>query len=306
MDKSDQTEGTNPNQITSTQTPKTSARKHSELSPAEEGQEVDPKKQRSEMTQVELDLKLFMEEMRRDIANMTQKIDDLNVKFDSSIEKLISDVNQVKKDLIDVRAEVMQVEEDNAETRIKLRTHENELNALNQRMIDNNITMVNIAPTIDENLFLSDMNKWSENVFKESIMEYNITSSHKYKTKSAHIHFKSMDSKKKFLKFLKTKQQDVNKKYIPVLNENIFTLSDSDVNRANVIDFRTPMTPTNREIFNLARKARKNSNLIDGVWISNGTVKIQIKNGKPIQIKDVEHLKETLSAYKIEIPRSNT
>ena len=294
--------GKNLNLTDNTQTPKAGTRKHSELSPEE--QEIEPKKQCQEMSQIEMDLKNFMAEFRNDMAIVNQKIDELSNKFDSKLEALITDLKQVKQDIIDVRAEVLKIEEDATEAKIKYKNHHNEINALNQRMIDNHITMINIASTTDDNLFLADMKKWSGNIFNESIMDYNISSNKKYKSKAAHIRFYSLDHKKRFLKFLKTKQQDANKKFIPVMNENIFTLADSDVNRANVIDFRSPMTSINRDIFNTARKAKKNSELIDGVWISNGTVKIQIKRKKPVQVNDIEELKEILSQNKIQIPRA--
>jgi hypothetical protein len=162
--------------------------------------------------------------------------------------------------------------------------------------------MVNIAPTVKEDKFMEDMNRWCNNMLKETLLSHSFSSNEKYKSKSAHLHFNTMNDKKKFLNFLKTKQRDANNKFIPVLNENIFTLQDSDVNRANAIEFRTPMTSINREIFNKARKAKKKNAAIEGVWISNGIVKIRLKNKKPVQIIDIEHLNNIFSSNNIQLP----
>ncbi|CAG9799289.1 unnamed protein product [Chironomus riparius] len=282
------------------QTPKLTARKHWELSPTEE--QTSPKKKCSSMSNVEKDLKLFMEEMRGQMTSMSQKMDEWNRHFDSKVDTMIADVNQVKKDLEDVRGEIINLEVDNVEIQKKIKNHDSQLNAINQMMLEKEITMVNIASTIKEEKFLEDMNKWSNNIIKETLMSHNFSSNAKYKSKSAHLHFNTMNDKKKFLNFLKTKQRDVNKKYIPILNENIFTLQDSDVNRANAIEFRTPMTSINRELFNKARNAKKKNPSIEGVWISNGTMRIRIKDKKPVQINDIEQLTDLFSSNNIQFP----
>ncbi|KAL7046369.1 hypothetical protein ACKWTF_002554 [Chironomus riparius] len=117
-----------------------------------------------------------------------------------------------------------------------MQSHDSQINAINQILLEKQIIMVNIATTINEGKFLEDMNKWSNNILKDTLMSHNFSSNEKYKYKSAHLRFNTSNDKKKFLSFLKTKQKDANNKYIPVLNENIFTLKDSDVNVAKAIE----------------------------------------------------------------------
>lgn len=287
------------------QTPKSNIRRHSELSPEDE--ESVTKKQCQSMSEAILELKIFMNEMKTEIKEqmsmMNQKIEELSMKFESKVELLLTDVKQVKEEVENVRTEMLDLEEDNSRMNKNIKSNQNQLNALNQLMLENQLTMVNIASTVNEEIFLDDMNKWSNNILNNSLMSYNFSSNAKYKSKAVHLHFNTLNDKKKFTNFLKTKQKDANMQYIPVLNEHIFTLKDSDVNRANTIDFRTPMTKINREIFNKARKAKKNNNLIEGIWISRGSIKISIKNMKPVLIDDIEHLKEVFSSMNIEMPK---
>ena len=281
-------------------TPKSSARKHWELTPTEE--ETSPKKPCHNMSISDKDLKNFMDEMRGQMTAMSQRMDEWNRNFDCKIDTLIADVNLVKKDLEDVRGEVINLEVDNLEIHKKIQSHDSQINAINQILLEKQITMVNIASTIKEDNFLEDMNKWCNNILKDTLMSHNFSSNEKYKSKSAHSHFNTLNNKKKFLSFLKTKQKDANNKFIPVLNENIFTLKDSDVNRAKAIEFRTPMTYINRVIFNKARDAKKKNAAIEGVWISNGTIKIRMKNKKPVQINEIEQLKDLFSTNNIQLP----
>lgn len=288
--------------LTQNQTPKTNTRKYSDLSPEEK--EIESKKVCQEMEQTDLELKEFMKEIKEQMTMMNQQINEISLKFDTRFEAITEDINQVKKDLVDARADVLKIEEENAAMKAKLISHEHQLNVLNQKSMEKQLTMINIASTLNEEKFLDDMNKWSNNIIHETLSSHNFSSNDKFSSKSAHLNFKSIDAKKKFLKFVSSKQRDSQKKFIPILNENVFTLNETDINRPNQIDFRTPMTATNREAFNLARKARNKNEAIEGVWISNGSIKIRIKKMKPIQIVDTEHLKEVLSSNNIEIPQN--
>lgn len=281
-------------------TPKIGTRKHSELSPEDE--QTDSKKQRS-LAQNDSKLEKFMDEIKSQLSMMNQKMDEFTARLDTKIDSAIADMKKLQNELTEVRAEVMNVEDDNKEINKKILSHEQQLNVLNQLKLENQLSMVNIAATIDEDKFLEDVNNWCGNILNETLMSHNFSSNPKFKTKAAHLHFNTVAGKMKFLNFVKSKQKDANKKYMPILNEYIFTLKQSDVNRANPVDFRSPMTDTNREVFNLARKVKRKNQMIEGVWMSNGSIKIRIGKLKPIQIADVEHLKDVLSTNGINIPQ---
>lgn len=293
------------------QTPKANTRRHSELSPDQE--DITAKKHCQIMSEMNDELKTFMKEVKSGMSLINQKIDQemtiMNVKLEeltqkiaNNISMLTAEVKQVKDEITEIRAEVLTLEESNIEIHNKISDHDFQLNIIKQRLLENQLAMVNIAPTLNEESFLDDMDKWSGNILKQSLLSHNFSSNNKFKSKSAFLNFNTLSDKKKFMNFLKTKQKDANKKFIPILNENIFTLKDSDINRANVIEFRTPMTKMNRDIFNKARDAKKKNAVIEGVWISNGSVRIRIKNMKPIQINSVQQLDELFNSMSIQIP----
>ena len=104
--------------------------------------------------------------------------------------------------------------------------------------------------------FLEDMNRWSGNLMnKECIKRINLIN--KGPNKLAFIHFSTTTDRIKLMEFVKSKQRDANKSFIPITNGQVFSLEPNDTSRPNNIEFRTVMTERNREIFNAIRAEKK-------------------------------------------------
>lgn len=290
-------------------TPVSKTRKHSEISPDPEELTVKKQCQKSiEMNEelsnfiqeIRSELSSFMKEIRTEYSMLTGKIDDINRKFDEKIEKMEGDIKDVKDGIINIKAEIIPLEEITTELDTKVNKFEIDINILNQTMLQDQLVMVNIANSVDEKRFIECLHKWTDNLMKSSLESVKLISDGKSKSKTAFMKFTSLNQKKIFLDFIK-KQQKRQQNFIPILNEDIFELSESDVNRADVIEFRTPMTNRNREIFKAARDAKKINKNIEGVWISKGAVHMRIKNVKtPQQLNSIEQIKDILASVAVE------
>jgi hypothetical protein len=209
------------------------------------------------------------------------------------------DIKQVKEDVNEIRAEILPIEEKAAETDIKIQCHDVEINCINQNALRNQMIMINIAPSIVEDQFLNAMNQWTNNLTKDSFNSIKLIKVQD--TQTAIMDFTTMIHKKKFLDFVKGKQKDQQKKYIPILNEHIFQLPETDIHRPNVIEFRTAMTKINRAIFNKAREQMKVNKSIEGVWIAYGAVFMRIKNiKKPHRLDSVNQLTDLMASLAME------
>jgi hypothetical protein len=292
-----------------TQTPPSKVRKHSEISPDLEDLTIkkhcqDSIEMNEELANILKEMRAenanFIKEMRAEYSMLNEKIDELSRKFDVKLEKMEEDMKEIQEDVINAKNDITALEEKSTELDDKVGSISTELNILNQIMLQDQLVMVNIATSIDEDRFIESLHKWTDNIIKNSLASIKLTTNEKLKSKSAFMKFTSFDNKKIFLDFIKKKQKK-EQNYVPILNEDIFELPDSDVNRADIIEFRTPMTSMNRDIFKAAREARKVNKSIEGVWISKGAVQMRIRNvKKPQQINSIEHIKAILSSFPLE------
>jgi hypothetical protein len=271
------------------QTPLSKSRKFSDISPEE--QEDSGKRHCQDDTKMNEEVKALINEFRNDMSIMHSKMDDISRKMDERINKIEMDVKQVQEEIVNVKAEIIPLEEKAIEVDASIERQEYEINKLNQISIQNQVIMVNIASSINDQQFLRDLNKWTSNITKDSMANYKLFKSKGSQT--AILDFSSIILKKRFLDFIKSKQKDNEQKYVPILNEHIFQMQDNDTERANVIEIRTAMTKMNRELFNSARAERKINKKIEGIWITNGTVNMRLKDQKkPFQLKSLDHLNE--------------
>jgi len=243
------------------------------------------------------ELRNFMKEMIKEIKNevtmLHDKMNELSQKFDSRIEKIESDVKQISEDIIEIRAEIFPIEERTAELSKKIQFHDTDINCINQNALKNQLVMINIAPSINEEQFLEAMNRWTFNLTKDALNNIKLLKA----SQTAILDFLTMIHKRKFLEFIRGKQKDQEKKYIHILNEHIFELPETDTHRANIIEFRTAMTKMNREIFNKARDNMKLHNLIEGVCIGNGAVYMRFKKvSKPYRLNTLEELEDLMGS----------
>jgi len=289
------------------QTPISKGRKFSEVSPDLE--ENSSKKQCQNSEKMDQELRNFMKEMRDDkeimkemikeikneVTMLHDKMNELSQKVDSRIEKIESDVKQISEDIIEIRAEIFPIEERTAELSKKIQLHDTDINSINQNALKNQLVMINIAPSINEEQFLEAMNRWTFNLTNDALNNVKLLKVQASQT--AILDFLTMIHKRKFLEFIRGKQKDQAKKYIPILNEHIFELPETDIHRANIIEFRTAMTKMNREIFNKARDYMKLHNLIEGVWIANGAVYMRVKKvSKPYRLNTLEELEDLMGS----------
>lgn len=278
-------------------TPSSKLRKFSEISPDQ--QEAATKRLCQDESKMNEELMAFMNDIRSDLKNeisiLHSKINDINLKLDERMDKIEANVKNVQDEIVHIRADIIPLEEKTNELDLSSQRHDLEINVLNQVAIQNQVILVNVSSSINEQNFQRDMNKWTSDVTKDTIANFKLFKSKGSQT--AVIDFATMLSKKKFLEFIKSKQKDQQQKYIPILNEHIFDMAEDDATRANVIEIRTAMTKVNRELFNKAREERKLNKDIEGIWIANGSVNIRIKNvKKPYQLTSIDHLDELLRA----------
>jgi hypothetical protein len=101
------------------------------------------------------------------------------------------------------------------------------------------------------------------------------------------LDFFNLSTKQKLMKHARSLQKDQNKKYLPILTDQIFKLEPNDTSRGMELNFRDAITDFNRKIYN---QARKNKNVFSNVWFSRGYVMVRVKNGDPIKITSLNHL----------------
>ena len=301
------------NMVTETpSTPKPGTRKFNQLTP--EDQETEQKRQCLEKSLK--DLETFIQgcsnklsaDFDKTITRLHVRIQEDMATLNNKLDLLMNDQKKTEEELTQVGAKVLQLETENSERKHEITEHDIQINIIGQKLLDKQLTILNIAPAVKDETFFDQINEWSQNLAAKTQMTYNLTKKQGFATKTAHLQFNTLSGKLLFLKFIKSKQF-VDGKFSPILNDDIFKLAESDANKVKELEFRSPMTKTNREIFNFARKARKENNqIIEGVFIGNGAINLKLKSSTPgkidnIQINSIDQLIDILATKKMKIPK---
>jgi hypothetical protein len=218
--------------------------------------------------------------------NMISEFQKLNSRFDD-LESGLSNANQ----------EIEQIKEKQTVQDSQIASLHSQLNKQIQLGLENQLSIHNLPSKLDAKMLIESLNKWSHNLFNETmIKKINLPLNKDKTSKSAYIHFWDDKDKIELLKFIKAQQKDNNKKYKPILNEDIFQLDEADTNRGVSLSFRSPMSEINREIFNYLRKESRLKYKEAAVWISQGQVMIKIRrDDKPIAIHSIQQARQLLN-----------
>ena len=284
------------------ETPTAQTRKFSDLSPESESQHT-KKTKKSSMNEQDINklLDAFCARMEKMIDNTNNKIESMCAKLEQQMQKLDKDVQDLRNDFVQTKSEIKRIEESQSMTSEKIQQLEIRQNITEQIALENQILMLNLPPSITKEKLIESINSWTNNLIKShSIRRINLVT--KTNKKSAFIHFTSVTDKQLYMEFVKAKRKDRNEKYIPIINEQVFQLEEGDTSKANIIEFQTLMTPTNKQIFDTIRNAKKTNSNIERTWISNGSVFLKLKSQtKSIRIDTLKHFNNISSSVAMEI-----
>jgi arsenate reductase-like glutaredoxin family protein len=253
------------------QTPEATAKKHKQFSP----KMSDP------------NLKQILEKISADIANLTKEtteirkeLPEINKKVDS-IDRNITNINA---EMASIQSETLAMKKQVADVCFKQQAHDAALQKLNalinaqeQQALENQVAIFNLPLDSSQDTLLPALTAWSNNVIQsQMVRRVSVVPAFNRTSKTAFITFWSERDKVELMKHVKMKQTDVNGRYKPVLADSIFNPQrriDFE-HQATTIQFRTPMTKTNREIFNFLRSRTKGSN--SPAFIMNGQIQIRV------------------------------
>jgi hypothetical protein len=210
-------------------------------------------------------------------------------KANENITLLTTELTAARKDINALTSRVDKIEKEKHEE-LKMATQTAaKLNALEQRAIDTQLSISNVPACLDTDKALAELSNWSNIKLDETAINRAAITTSKNKTSSnLQIDFANINTKARFMRFVKTKQKNENKKYIPILAEHIFGISDTNTARGLELSFRDQFTEVNKKIFN---KARDNKNIFTAVWKSQGYIYCKsLPEDKPIRILSLEHL----------------
>ena len=284
------------------ETPTAQARKFSDLSPETESQHT-KKTKKSSMNEQDINklLDAFCARMEKMIDSTNNKIETMCTKLEQQMNKLDKDVQELRNDFVETKEEIKRIEENQSMASEKIQQLEVRQNIIEQLALENQILMLNLPPSITKDKLVESINSWTDNLIKShSIKRINLVA--KTNKKSAFIHFTTVTDKQLFMDFVKAKRKDGNEKYVPIINEQVFQLEEGDTSKANVIEFQTLMTQTNKQIFDAIRNAKKTNSNIERTWISNGSVFLKLKSQtKSIRIDTLQHFNNISSSVAMEI-----
>jgi tetrahydromethanopterin S-methyltransferase subunit G len=232
-----------------------------------------------------------------DLQTINNTIAEMNKNMISEFQKLNSRFDDLESRLSNANQEIEQIKEKQTVQDSQIASLHSQLNKQIQLGLENQLSIHNLPSKLDAKMLIESLNKWSHNLFNETmIKKINLPLNKSKTSKSAYIHFWDDKDKIKLLKFIKAQQKDNNKKYKPILNEDIFQLGEADTNRGVSLSFRSPMSEINREIFNYLRKESRLKYKEAAVWISQGLVMIKIRrDDKPIAIHSIQQARQLLN-----------
>lgn len=266
-------------------------RNHSELSP--EFEPENSKKPKYSMEKVQKTLDVLVQKF----AEMTAAIKSIDSRM-SKIEKDLSDM-KTQNDASEKKIEELSQTQCHIQNVVK--KHNGILNTMSQSQLDNQLMISGMSPAINEEQLKNDLDKWSNGICKSNSIRRIAFSAIPNKPKVAFVHFYNVGDKQRLFDYVRMKQRDINKKFIPILNEQVFTLAADDIFKPNQLKFNDPLTELNRKIFNAARKLKKD-NKIERFYLSNGKMYIKINTQqKPTVVESEEDLEAFVSSLPMDM-----
>lgn len=216
--------------------------------------------------------------------NFQQQLNQIN----NTLLLLTNQVAETKNEIINIQSRVQVLEDAKMNDKHSSEELIADLNAVRQVQIETQISVHNIPQNIELKQALDCFGAWSNmNLNEQNIKHSSIVNLKNKNTSILFLDFYDLSTKHKLMKHARLKQKDINKKYIPVLTDNIFKLDAANPARGLELHFRDAMTDFNRNIFNAARKEKTT---FSGVWISQGYVMVRINDQKSIKVISMNHL----------------
>ena len=231
--------------------------------------------------------KTTIKEMRDDFSQLR-----------NDLVTLTSDLTAARKDINELKTRVEKIEKEGPKESNTLLATSAQVNALEQRNIDTQLSILNVPSKLEINNILSSLSAWSkmqldENAFKRAVL---VSSKNKSKenTSTLQLDFGSIINKSRFMKHVKSLQKDEQKKYIPILTESIFDIQPTDPARGKELQFRDQFTEVNKQIFN---QAKKHKTVFKAVWKNSGYINVKCEPElKPIRILSIDHLNKLIES----------
>jgi hypothetical protein len=237
-----------------------------------------------------------IQDLKKLIAANTCKMDEEFAKLNNSVLLLGNEIATLKKDINHIEARVSVIEksmETDKDDKTKMAA---EINAINQMKLETQLSILNIPHKLEAKQALECMSKWSKlELNDKSIRRAAIVNPPEQSTAILQLDFYELSTKHKLMRHIKVNQRDANKKYIPILTEQVFDIASSSPARGIELNFREPFTEQNRNIFNLARKHK---DIFINVWLSRGYIMVKQENGKPIKLNSIDQLKAIINSVK--------
>jgi hypothetical protein len=237
-----------------------------------------------------------IEDLKKLISANTIKMYEEFAKLNNNVLFLTNEISNLKNDMQQIDARVKEIEKSNEIVKNDMTNVAAEVNAINQMKLESQLSILNVPLKIEANQALESISNWSNiELNDKNIRRAAIITPAEKTTAILQLDFYDLSTKHKLMRHIKVNQRDANKKYIPILAEQIFNIAASDPARGIELNFREPFTEQNRNIFNLARKHK---DIFANVWLSRGYIMCKQENGKPIKIYSIEHLNLIIKSLK--------
>ncbi|KAL7048569.1 hypothetical protein ACKWTF_003402 [Chironomus riparius] len=232
-----------------------------------------------------------IKKLQNDVTKIDANLSDMRREIDENNEKL-----EVMGKNMDCSEEKVENQQKTIEQQAKLiKCQQSIINSLQQRNKSTQISIHNIPSHLDKDQVNKSISNWSKLDFShETIKSASLVKQKMKHTANYYINFYSDIIKDRFMGFIKSKQRDTSKKYVPILCEHIFDIPEDDPCRGIEINVRIVMSDMNKKIFNRAREVKS---LFEFVWLDlDGYINVkEKKDSKAIRVTSIEQLEEEIT-----------
>lgn len=287
-----------PRTVSQTSTRSSFQKRTREISPTEKDQYEKANKKKKDMaTKADiLEIINSIKEFRSHYDTTTNEMRAEQKLISENIAAITTELTSARNDIKVLTERVNNIEHDKLQDHsAALETSTAQINALEQKAIDTQLSISNIPSSYDIDSTLTALANWSNVNLNENTLSYHnlVTSKNNTNTSILFLDFTNVNIKTRFLKHIKTQQKDQQKKYTPILTEQIFQIAEDDTSRGLEINFREQYTEVNKKIFDLARK---NKTIVKAIWKSQGYINIKVEpEMRAIRILTLEQLKKIIN-----------
>jgi len=280
---------------------RSNSQKRAPESPASESEEVNNTNSNNKKTKLSKmdEVLLKLEKIDSSMCKLKNEVKSLS----QTVEAIKPDISLIKEDLASLKSQYLNLSKENEALTLKIGKLEDDqvinrdaiseakatINAMEQRNLANQLTIVNLPPELDAIKITSDLSKWANISLKNELKSCNVI---KMKEKNAgimFIEFWNLTTKTKFMAHVRQQQRENNNPK-PILSEDIFQLDQRDLIRGTQIFFRNNLTSINKRIFDDLRNYKGK---YFKHWIKGGRVMFQqMKESQPIEITSSSQLKQ--------------